>query len=63
MADDQKTTRLKCALVVRGAFDAHVAPAFAAAGGRAAFDWAPTAVIMKALQGGETADAVFVLSD
>jgi len=63
MADDQETTRLKCALVVRGAFDAHVVPAFEAAGGRAAIDWAPTAVIMKALEAGETADAVFVLSD
>ncbi len=63
MADAQETTRLKCALVVRGAFDAHVVPAFEAAGGRAAIDWAPTAVIMKALEAGETADAVFVLSD
>ena len=63
MADEQQATRLKCALVVRGAFDAHVVPAFAAAGGRAAIDWAPTAVIMKALEAGETADAVFVLSD
>ena len=63
MADEQRATKLKCALVVRGAFDAHVVPAFAAAGGRAAIDWAPTAVIMKALEAGETADAVFVLSD
>ena len=63
MADDHNATRLKCALVVRGAFDAHVVPAFEATGGRAAIHWAPTAVIMKGLDAGESADAVFVLSD
>ena len=63
MADEQTATRLKCALVVRGAFDAHVVPAFEAAGGRAAIHWAPTAVIMKESEAGETADAVLVLSD
>lgn len=63
MADEQNPTRLKCALVVRGAFDAHVIPAFEAAGGRAAIHWAPTTVIMKALAEGETADAALVLSD
>ncbi|MBE7204676.1 MAG: substrate-binding domain-containing protein [Parafilimonas terrae] len=63
MADEQTATRLKCALVVRGAFDAHVVPAFEAAGGRAAIHWAPTAVIMKEIEVGATADAVLVLSD
>jgi molybdate transport system substrate-binding protein len=55
--------RVMCALVVRGAFDAHVVPAFEAAGGRVAIDWAPTAVIMQRIASGETADAVLVLSD
>lgn len=63
MADAQTVTRLKCALVVRGAFDAHVIPACEAAGGRTAIHWAPTTVIMKALAEGEAADAVVVLSD
>ena len=63
MADDRPATRLKCALVVRGAFDAHVIPAFAASGGRTEIHWAPTTVIVKALEAGETADAVLVLSD
>jgi molybdate transport system substrate-binding protein len=63
MTDAHTPTQLKCALVVRGAFDAHVIPAFEAAGGRAAIHWAPTTVIMKALEAGEIADAVLVLSD
>ena len=62
MAEIQENTRLMCALVVRGAFDAHVVPAFAAAGGAVAIDWAPTAVIMEKIAAGETADAVLVLS-
>ena len=57
-----KTTKLMCALVVRGAFDAHVVPAFEASGGHAAIDWAPTAVIMDRIAAGATADAVLVLS-
>ncbi|WP_370875400.1 substrate-binding domain-containing protein [Methylobacterium amylolyticum] len=52
-----------CALVVRGAFDAHVVPAYEAAGGRIAVDWAPTAVIMQKIAAGERADAVLVLAD
>ena len=63
MPNERPETRLKCALVVRGAFDAHVVPAFEAAGGRTAIHWAPTTVIMKTLAEGETADAVLVLSD
>ncbi|MEE7448249.1 molybdate ABC transporter substrate-binding protein [Methylobacterium radiotolerans] len=63
MPNERPETRLKCALVVRGAFDAHVVPAFEAAGGRAAIHWAPTTVLMKTLAEGETADAVLVLSD
>ena len=63
MANERPETRLKCALVVRGAFDAHVVPAFEAAGGRTAIHWAPAPVIMKTLSEGETADAVLVLSD
>lgn len=63
MVETSTTTRLMCALVVRGAFDAHVAPAFEASGGRVAIDWAPTAVIMDRIAAGATADAVLVLSD
>jgi molybdate transport system substrate-binding protein len=55
--------RLLCALVVRGAFDAAIVPAFEAAGGAIAIDWAPTSVIMARIADGARADAVFVLSD
>ncbi len=55
-------TRLMCALVVRGAFDAHIVPAFESAGGALAIDWAPTAVIMEKIAAGASADAVLVLS-
>ena len=58
----QRETRLMCALVVRGAFDAQVVPAYAAAGGSVAIDWAPTAVILETIAAGGTADAVLVLS-
>jgi molybdate transport system substrate-binding protein len=59
----QAPLRVMCALVVRGAFDAHVVPALEAAGGRPAIDWAPTAVIMERIAAGARADAVLVLAD
>ena len=62
MMDVSNATQLMCALVVRGAFDAQVVPAFEKAGGRTTIDWAPTAVIMKTIEAGGTADAVLVLS-
>ena len=67
-AQDAKTPaqaplHVMCALVVRGAFDAHVVPACEAAGGRLAIDWAPTTVIMERIAAGASADAVLVLSD
>ncbi len=55
--------RLMCALVVRGAFDAAVIPAYERAGGAVAIDWAPTSVIMGRIEEGERADAVLVLAD
>ena len=63
MPDIPRATRLMCALVVRGAFDAQVVPAFEASGGSISIDWAPTAVIMERIAGGATADAALVLSD
>lgn len=63
MVETLKRTRLMCALVVRGAFDARVVPAFEASGGRVAIDWAPTAVIMDKISAGATTDAVLVLDD
>ena len=55
--------RLLCALVVRGAFDADVVPAFEQAGGSVAIEWAPTSVIMTRIDEGARADAVLVLGD
>lgn len=54
---------LMSALVVRGAFDTAIVPAFEAAGGRLAIDWAPTSVIMARISEGARAHLVFVLSD
>ncbi len=59
-----KTLRLKCALVVRGAFDASIVPAFEAETGcRVEIDWAPTTVIMDRLAAGERADALLIVAD
>ena len=53
---------LMCALVVRGAFDAAVVPAFEASGGAFTIAWSPTTLIMKGLAEGRRPDAVLVLS-
>jgi molybdate transport system substrate-binding protein len=55
--------RLMSALVVRGAFDAAIVPAFETTGGAIEVDWSPTSVIMTKIAEGARADAVFVLSD
>lgn len=58
------TLRLKCALVVRAAFDATVVPEFEArTGWRVDIDWAPTTLIMSGLAQGETTDAVLAVAD
>ena len=55
--------RLKCALVVKGAFDAVLVPAFEAQTGyKIEVDWAPTTVIMTKLAEGATADAVLLVA-
>ena len=59
-----RTLTLKCALVVKGAFDASVVPAFEAQSGAVLqIAWAPTTVIMSQLAAGDTADAVLILSE
>lgn len=58
-----QTLRLKCALVVKGAFDSAVVPGFEASGTTVAIDWAPTTVIMTKLEAGETADAVVIIDE
>lgn len=66
MSDDRtgRVLTLKCALVVKGAFDASVVPAFEAQWGtRLQIDWAPTTVIMAKIAGGDTADAVLIVAD
>jgi molybdate transport system substrate-binding protein len=61
---DEKTLHLKCALVVKGAFDALLVPAFEASSGyRLDIDWAPTTVIMAKLAEGATAHAVLIVAD
>ncbi len=55
--------KLMCALVVRGAFDAAIVPAFEASGGLVEIAWSPTTLIMKGLAEGQRPDAVLVLSD
>ena len=54
--------KLMCALVVRGAFDAAVVPAFEASGGVVTIAWSPTTLIVKGLADGQRPDAVLVLS-
>ena len=54
--------RVKCALVVKGAFDRSIFSGFEAATGNSLeIDWAPTTVIASKLAAGETADAVLVV--
>ncbi len=55
--------RIMCALVVKGAFDAAIVPAFQASGGALSIDWAPTSVIMGRISEGARSDVVFVLSE
>lgn len=53
---------LKCALVVKGAFDKVVIPTFERSSGvRVTIDWAPTTVIQAAIASGETADMVLIV--
>jgi molybdate transport system substrate-binding protein len=56
------TLQLMCALAIRSPFDAVVVPDFEAAGHYVAIEWQPTTVIMKAIAGGQRADAVFVIN-
>jgi len=59
-----KILHLKCALVVKGAFDASLVPAFEASSGyKLDIDWAPTTVIMAKLAEGASADAVLIVAD
>ncbi|MGI4793151.1 MAG: molybdate ABC transporter substrate-binding protein [Janthinobacterium lividum] len=60
----EKTLHLKCALVVKGAFDAVLIPAFEKSSGyKLDIDWAPTTVIMSKLADGATADLVLIVAD
>lgn len=60
----EKVLHLKCALVVRGVFDAVLVPEFEASSGyRLDIDWAPTTVIMTRLAEGATADALLIVAD
>ncbi len=59
-----KVLHLKCALVVKGAFDAVLVPEFEARTGyKLDIDWAPTTVIMTKLTEGATADALLLVAD
>jgi molybdate transport system substrate-binding protein len=62
-AESAPPLRLMCALVVKGAFERAVLPAFAAAGGRLDVVWAPTTVIQDRLAQGETADLVLLTTE
>ena len=58
------TLHLKCALVVKGAFDASLVPQFEARSGcRLDIDWAPTTVIMAKLAEGANADALLLVAE
>lgn len=60
--DPGPVIHLKCALVVKGAFDRVVIPAWERLSGvRTRIDWAPTTVIQAALAAGETADMVLIV--
>jgi molybdate transport system substrate-binding protein len=64
VASDDKVLHLKCALVVKGAFDAALVPAFEASSGYMLdIDWAPTTAIMAKLAEGAAADALLVVAD
>lgn len=57
-----KTVQAMLALVVKGAFDASLIPAFEAEGGRLDILWGPTTVIQGKLAEGARPDVVLVLS-
>ncbi|MBP0495480.1 substrate-binding domain-containing protein [Roseomonas sp. SG15] len=55
---------MKCALVLREAFDRVIGPAFAAENGYAPeIDWTPTTVIMQKIAAGERVDALVLIAD
>ena len=63
VASGGKVLHLQCALVVKGAFDAFLVPAFEASSGYTLdIDWAPTTVIMAKLAEG-AADALLAVAD
>ncbi len=60
----ETTLHLKCALVVKGVFDATLAPGFEARSGcKLDIDWAPTTVIMAKLAEGATADVLLLVAE
>ena len=60
----ENTLHMKCALVVKAAFDAVLIPAFEKSSGyKLDIDWAPTTVIMSKLADGATADLVLIVAD
>ena len=64
MGTSETTLHLKCALVVKGAFDATLVPGFEALSGcKLDIDWAPTTVIMAKLAEGATADALLLVAE
>jgi molybdate transport system substrate-binding protein len=64
MSAGDKVLHLKCALVVKGAFDAVLVPEFEARSGYTLdIDWAPTTVIITKLAAGATADALLLVAD
>ena len=64
MPASEKILQLKCALVVKGAFDALLVPEFEAKTGyKLEIDWAPTTVIMAKLAEGAVADVLLLVSD
>ena len=64
MASSGITLHLKCALVVKGVFDALLVPGFEAQSGCTLdIDWAPTTVLMAKLAGGATADVLLLVAE
>lgn len=64
MAPSATTLHLKCALVVKGAFDASLVPQFEARSDcKLDIDWAPTTVIMAKLAEGASADVLLLVAE
>lgn len=64
MASGNVTLHLKCALVVKGVFDALLVPGFEAQSGcKLDIDWAPTTVLMAKLAEGATADVLLLVAE